>query len=164
MPTSPSDPISAPILEVLRVFDELPALRFGDLDRDSLEALAEQVRTQALGVAKLTEELEQARSALADAQHILVARAEQGLQYARVYARGDEELNTRLATIRLAAPRATKKPAAKPAVKAKDGKKARAKKPGASGASRASGGHSEDEAPVEPVVVREDEALVSVAA
>lgn len=98
------DPISASVSEVLSTFrDTLSDVRFPEVDRAALEALAEDVRAHAASVSLAKVTLAGAVEALHDAQTRLARRAELALAYARVYAEsaGDPALAERLAAIPL---------------------------------------------------------------
>jgi len=98
------DPISASVSQVLSTFREaLAEVRFPEVDRAALEALAEDVRAHAASVALAKVTLAGALEALDDAQRRLGRRAELALAYARVYAESadDPALSERLASIPL---------------------------------------------------------------
>lgn len=104
MSTDPTnDVVPSDVGEFLDIYaEELPDVRFPDVDRDSLEALAGQVRERAAELARLHEEVRQAREALDQAQDELRKAACRGLAYAKIYADGNDELSGRLAELNLA--------------------------------------------------------------
>lgn len=99
-----NDVVPSDVGEFLDVYaEELPDVRFPDVDRASLEALAAQVRERAAELMRLHEEVRQAREALDQAQDELRKAACRGLAYAKIYADGNEDLSARLADINLSA-------------------------------------------------------------
>jgi hypothetical protein len=137
MPETPADPISSPVGEVLATFrDTLADVRFPEVDRVALEALAEDVRAHAAAATLARVTLAGALVALEEAQGRLARRAELALAYARVYAESAEDpaLSERLAAIPLgraqrierrvpapAAPRRTRKQSAAQLAESADG-------------------------------------------
>lgn len=104
------DPIPARARAVLALFaNELRGQRFGDLDAEALEALAERARAAALDVERARVALEAAQAASSEAREALTARAEQALAYAKVFAAGDSALAARLAELD-ASPELPKRP------------------------------------------------------
>lgn len=97
---SPIDPGTSSLLELFR--GELANVRFADVDRDVLEALAGEVTAQHERVESLRAELASAEEGLATARTALVDRAREALGYARLYADRHPDLAKRLATIELA--------------------------------------------------------------
>jgi hypothetical protein len=88
----------------------LREVRFPDLDREVLEASAEELRDAQLEVECIESALEQARCVLREKAELLLAQAERGLSYARIFASGNCELSALVGEIeRLArsAPSAT---------------------------------------------------------
>jgi hypothetical protein len=104
-----TDPVVLPVQTVLELFATTFAeLRFADVDSQTLEHLATDVRSAADIVASAELALEAARSALQEKQDALLQHAQRALAYARVYAENDEALGARLEAITL--PRATRRP------------------------------------------------------
>jgi hypothetical protein len=100
------DPISPFCHDVLAVFrDALEGVRFPELDRERLEAEAEEAHAAQLEVERLERALEAARQRTREAQTSLTRSAEQALAYARVYAIARPEVQAALA--QLEAPRAS---------------------------------------------------------
>lgn len=119
-----SDPLPPLARDILSLFeDELADQRFGDVDRAVLEELAERTRDDASRVSAARDALDEALAGLERSRAELVRRAEQGLAYARVFAREDTDLAARLEALEARSTptkkkpkrRAPKKSAAKPA-------------------------------------------------
>lgn len=99
------DPVSPAVLDLLAVFaGPLADVQFPGVDRDTLQALVDQVRENAHKLDALRAQLDALHAHLTDARTRLQRTAEQGLAYARVYAAADPELEARLADIALTAP------------------------------------------------------------
>ncbi len=92
------DPIPEPVHAVLALFrDALCDVRFPDVDRAGLEALAELAREREREIERLEDALEQARAAGSEAVEALGEQAKRALAYARVFAAGRGELEAKLA-------------------------------------------------------------------
>lgn len=92
-----SDPISAPLRDLLTIFSEqLPEIRFGDIDKAILEEAASRVETAAQKNAAAEAALDAARADLAATQQALLATGQRALAYARIYAETSPELFSRL--------------------------------------------------------------------
>ena len=101
------DPVSPFCHDVLALFHgPLADVRFPDIDRDALDALAAGACVAQREVEALEAALEAARARTLDAQSTLAERAGRALAYARVFASGQPALEEALATVRAAAPRA----------------------------------------------------------
>jgi hypothetical protein len=91
------DPIPSSVRAILALFsNELAEARFGDLDASSLDALAEETLEKAQALERAREALEEARAELDQARGELARRAEQGLEYARIFAQSDAGLRARI--------------------------------------------------------------------
>lgn len=98
------DPISPFVHGVLGLFDgTLSDVRFPDVDRDSLSALAAAAREAQCEVEALEAALEAARARTRGAQELLGEHAGRALAYARVFATGQPELEEALAALRVPA-------------------------------------------------------------
>jgi hypothetical protein len=114
VPSGAVDPVGAPVRDLVAIFDgAAEALRFPDVDAAVLHGAIDGVESAHAEVRRLEAALDDARRRLEDAQDALVARAQRGLAYARIYAEGDPALHACLE--RIALPRAR---AARPAVTA----------------------------------------------
>jgi hypothetical protein len=114
LPSGAVDPVGAPVRDLVAIFDgAAEALRFPDVDAAVLHGAIDGVEAAHAEVRRLEAALDDARRRLEDAQDGLVARAQRGLAYARIYAEGDAALQACLERITL--PRAR---AARPAVTA----------------------------------------------
>lgn len=111
MTDSLPDPIPASVREVLALFeDELEGVRFGDLDAAILQAMAEEVRLSSREVDEARALLEAAQSKLERDRLALVARADEALAYARIYAAREPALAPRLDALPRGEPAAPAKP------------------------------------------------------
>lgn len=82
-------PIDPPLLALLALFEgPLAEVRFPDVDRSSLAALAQQVRERASLVEAAEAALVEARVSLRAAREALAQHGERALAYARVYSAG----------------------------------------------------------------------------
>ncbi len=110
--TSNRDAITAPIKEVLDLFDgPLKGVVFPGVSLESFEAMFKKVEQQAMQVEKAQAALEAARAALRGAHQEVLQQAQRTLAYAKVYADGNQELLAKLDAIQLGKkPRATAKP------------------------------------------------------
>ena len=89
--------ISPPLQTLLDVFlADLPDVRFGDIDAQSLARSAAEVVEASLLVAAAKVALEQASAALHERQESMLVQGQRALAYARVYAEADESLAARL--------------------------------------------------------------------
>jgi hypothetical protein len=86
--------------------DQLQAVRFGDIDAESLGNLATEVDRLSTDVEAKEAELASLREALAQKEETLLTLAQQALAYAKIYAENDEPLSAQLNEIAL--PRGTK--------------------------------------------------------
>ena len=94
------DPVPVGVRRVLGIFeDELSQMRFADIDAVLLNDLAEKTRerSQALDIAR--QAVESAHQALDEARTELIAHAEQGLAYAKIYGAEDAALSSQLEEI-----------------------------------------------------------------
>ncbi len=81
------DPVPATSLAVIALFsDELAKLAFPDVDLAVLRRQADEIRAQAVVVARAREALEVATAALAIRTTALADSANRGIAYARIYA------------------------------------------------------------------------------
>lgn len=120
---SETDPVPALARDVMSLFEEaLAEQRFGDVDRESLERLAERTRADAERVEAARAALDDAQQALERSRGALFRRAEQGLAYARVFAADAPELAARLEALdaRRAPKKKPKRRAKKTVAKASD--------------------------------------------
>src|SRR5690606_38097797 len=93
-----NDPVPPAIRDILALFaGELRDQRFGDLDHEALELLADETRARAKEVEQARAALESTLASLDEAREALTARARQGLAYASVYAASDPELSAKIA-------------------------------------------------------------------
>lgn len=114
--TPDRDPVSEPIATLLDVFEaRSEALRFPEVDHQTLLTQAEGVRQAAAELQRCEQALAEARRVLDEQQEALLARAERGLAYARVFAQDDPELHEALGELELQPRRAASKRAAKKA-------------------------------------------------
>jgi hypothetical protein len=87
------DPVPPFAREVLALFASAFAeVRFPELDRAVLEGLAEELRAAQREVEQIEHGLAQARAQVALKAEALMALAQRGLAYARVFSEGDAEL------------------------------------------------------------------------
>jgi hypothetical protein len=101
------DPVPAPVRALMQLLaGELQALRFPDVDGESLAAAAGDVEAAADAVADADAALETARQRLGEQQEALLTRAHRAFGYLRVFAEGDAQLEARLEPIAL--PRRTR--------------------------------------------------------
>ena len=99
------DPIPAAMNELLELFaSELADVRFGELDRTSLEKCAENVRVAAAELGRAEAAAEAARAALEAAREALLQKGQRALAHARIHAEGTPVLEQRLQTIALTRP------------------------------------------------------------
>lgn len=93
-----NDPVPPAIRDILALFaGELRDQRFGDLDHEALELLADETRARAKEVEQARAALESTLASLDEAREALTAQARQGLAYASVYAASDPELSAKIA-------------------------------------------------------------------
>jgi hypothetical protein len=110
------DPIPAFVHGVLGLFGgPLADVRFPDIDRASLEALAQGCCDAQLELEALEAALESARARTRAAQEALGDRAQRALAYARVFALGQPELEEALSSLRAPGKGATQEREAKAA-------------------------------------------------
>lgn len=101
-PARPDDPVSAPLRDVLAVFDDaLDDVRFPDVDGAALHAATEVVHAAHAELRRLEAAADEARRRLDEAQESLLHKAQRAVAYARVYADGDPALTARLDGIAL---------------------------------------------------------------
>jgi hypothetical protein len=99
-PTPQRDPVPSLAHEVIALFaDALADVRFPELDRERLEQLAAAARAAQLELERVEDALLQAQARVAEQAAVLLAGAERGLAYARVFAQGDDALSERLAQL-----------------------------------------------------------------
>jgi hypothetical protein len=99
---SADDPVSAPLREVLAVFDDvLDDVRFPDVDGAALHTATDVVNAAHLELRRLEAAVDEARRRLDEAQESLLHKAQRAVAYARVYADGDTTLTARLDAIAL---------------------------------------------------------------
>jgi hypothetical protein len=111
--------IPLPVQTVLDLFEtHLGDVRFGDVDAQSLARVAGEVRAAADVVAAAQAALESARVVLHERQEALLAQAQRGLAYARVYAEADAALSAQLEAVSL--PRAARRPRQEPSAEPGD--------------------------------------------
>lgn len=95
-----NDPVPPAIRDILALFGgELRDQRFGDLDHEALERLADETRARAREVEQQRAALEAALASLDVAREALTTRARQGLAYAAVYGASDPALAEKLAAL-----------------------------------------------------------------
>jgi malate/lactate dehydrogenase len=95
-----NDPIPSAVQEVLDLFaSELAALRFGDLEPGILNGAADEVRSVAAEVARVSTEFDAVRARLAEKQEALLQKTQRALAYARVYAEDQPALAARIEAI-----------------------------------------------------------------
>lgn len=95
-----ADPVPPRVRDILNLFaGELAEQRFGELDAHALETLAEQTRACAKEVERARAVLDEALTALEASRAALTLRAEQGLEYARIFARENPALSARLGAL-----------------------------------------------------------------
>jgi hypothetical protein len=98
--TPQRDPVPSLAHEVITLFaDALADVRFPDLDSERLEQLAAGARAAQLELERAEDALLQAQTRVAEHAAVLLAAAERGLAYARVFAQGDDALSERLAQL-----------------------------------------------------------------
>lgn len=99
-PTAPApqrDPIPSFVHEVIGLFEEaLGGVRFPDLDCAQLERMASATRAAQLELERVENELLLAQALVKEQTAVLLAGAERGLAYARVFAQGDAALGARI--------------------------------------------------------------------
>lgn len=106
--TSDRDPVAEPIVALLDVFGaHADALRFPEIDHETLVADADRVREAAAEVLRCEQALAGARRSLEQMQQTLLGRSERGLAYARIYAEDEPSLLERLTALELQPRRAT---------------------------------------------------------
>ncbi|NVB84832.1 MAG: hypothetical protein HOV81_41060 [Kofleriaceae bacterium] len=110
------DPVRAEHRAVIELFaNQLAKVAFPDVDAALLRRQAEEVRAEAIAVARAREALEAAQHKLADRTAVLGDTVARGLAYARIYADAQPDRHALAASIAaLAAPMSTT-PAAPPA-------------------------------------------------
>jgi hypothetical protein len=79
--------------------NELPDVRFPDLDLADLLQLQAELHVAQLELEDVEATLAEARQAVEARSHVLIARAERALSYARVFAQGNPVLSPRVAEI-----------------------------------------------------------------
>ena len=95
--------LSPPIQAIIELFQgPLAEVRFADVDASTLTNLARAVEAAAADLAAHEAQVSELRQILADRQDALLALAQRGLAYARVYAEPDEALSEQLSAINLA--------------------------------------------------------------
>jgi hypothetical protein len=95
-----SDAIPTLARDVLRLFEtRMEGARFGDLDVQTLGALAEAAESRASAVADARAALEAAQAELEGARGELTRRAEQALAYARIHGADDPAVAEDVAAI-----------------------------------------------------------------
>jgi hypothetical protein len=96
------DPVPAAMSHLLELFaTELADVRFGELDRVSLEKAAEKVRVAAAELGRAEAAAEAARAVLESAREALLQKGQRALAHARIHAEGTPELEQRLQAISL---------------------------------------------------------------
>lgn len=96
------DPLGPFVQGVLALFSgPLAEVRFADVDRETLEALAQRVCAEQREVEVLEQRLEDARAQLERARRSLLDRANRALAYARIYATGDPALEEAIAALHI---------------------------------------------------------------
>jgi hypothetical protein len=96
------DPISPSIQELLTVFkNDLAKVAFPDVSLETLESLAQKVRTGAKELEEALKRAETIRESLEAGQNDLMAKAMRGLAYAKVFAEGNDALLEKLGKINL---------------------------------------------------------------
>src|SRR5689334_16999683 len=91
--TPQRDPVPGFAREVLELFeDALGEVRFPELDGERLEQLAAAARAAQVELEQVEADVVRAQTRVAEQVAALVANAERGLAYARVFAQGDEAL------------------------------------------------------------------------
>jgi hypothetical protein len=99
------DPISAPIKEILAIFQkELSSVTFPDVSQTILENLIEDVRKNAVELEAANAQVIAARETLEASQNDLLQKCLRGLAYAKVYAEDKEELLENILRINLGKP------------------------------------------------------------
>jgi len=99
-PAPQRDPVPSLAHDVLALFeDALSGVRFPDLDHERLAHMAAAARAAQLELERLEAELLQAQARVAEHAAALLACAERGLSYARVFAQGDDALSARVAQL-----------------------------------------------------------------
>jgi hypothetical protein len=100
---APADPVSAPLREVLALFqDVLAHVKFPDVDAAALAAAAVVVEDKDKDVRRLEAALDEAKRKLDEAQEALLNKAQKAIAYGRVFAiDGDPALMARLDAIAL---------------------------------------------------------------
>jgi hypothetical protein len=126
-PSAPQrDPVPSLAQDVIALFeDALAGVRFPELDHERLEHMAAAARAAQLELERIEGELLQAQACVAEHAASLLACAERGLAYARVFAEGNDALSARVAQL-------GSKPAS--AAKREEPSKRRARKQGNGGA------------------------------
>ena len=95
-----SNPIPVPLRDLLAIFrEQLPDIRFGNIDKASLEEAASRVEEAAQQAADAQAALDTARADLASSQQALLITAQRALAYARIYAETSPQLFARLQTV-----------------------------------------------------------------
>lgn len=107
------DPVTAPLLELLSLFDgPLKNVRFPDVDHASLVELAGGVRACTEDVERAEAALLVAKTALDERRESLLRMCQRALAYARVYAEEDPALRAQLEAIPIPRMRLPGKPSA----------------------------------------------------
>jgi hypothetical protein len=92
-----ASPVSEPVQRVLDLLAaDLKEVVFPNLEPRVLEAARHQVVTTAEAVVTAEKALDEARAALAEAQEVLLLKAQRTLAYARIYAEDSADLTERL--------------------------------------------------------------------
>jgi hypothetical protein len=98
----PTAPFTRAILELFR--EDLRAIRFPDLDHDSLMVAAEELSAAQLEVECIEAALQGARELVRERARLLSEQATRALSYARIYAAGNPALSARIKQLDLLAP------------------------------------------------------------
>jgi hypothetical protein len=99
------DPISAPIKEMLTIFQrDLSSVTFPDVSQSILENLIEDVRKNAVELETANAQVIAAREVLEASQNDLLQKCLRGIAYAKVYAEDKEELLENISKINLGKP------------------------------------------------------------
>lgn len=106
MPLQSSQALPIEALQVIELFQaQQDALRFPDVDADSLARSADSARVAAQAVADAEKALLSAQNKHREATDRLMRDAKRGLAYARIYAEDDPELMEEISELSLARPR-----------------------------------------------------------
>ena len=117
-PSPSDDPVPGEHRAVLELFsNQLAKVAFPDVDAALLRRQADEVRAEALAVARAREALEAAQTRLADWTAVLGDTAARGLAYARIYADAHPDRHGLATAIAALAESRPKAPVAIPTVK-----------------------------------------------